>query len=167
MPGNTTLRIWPSSGDTSIPPRHRRACEYRIFTPEPLGHLRPTRSAELAVLLAEAQTAMHDLNGEAQPALVPLARLLLRTESIASSKIEGLQMGTRSLARAEAKAETGEKIAPTAADILANINAMELAVTEAVHAGTFTLDEVLAIHRSLLQHDPIGQSIAGQVRTTQ
>ena len=47
------------------------------------------------------------LNSAPQPALAPLARLLLRTESIASSKVEGLQADARSLARAEARGDLG------------------------------------------------------------
>lgn len=166
MPGTSNPKIWPSSGDTSIPSRHRRACSYVTFTPEPLAGLRPPVPAELVGLLSEAQSAIQQLNAEAQPALTPLARLLLRTESIASSKVEGLQMGTRALARAEAKSETGEKVAGTAEEILANINAMELAMAEAAQVGSFTLTEVKAIHHSLMKHGP-WKKIAGQIRAEQ
>ena len=145
MPGTSTNRIWPSRGESGIPNRHRRACGYTTFTPTLLAHLNPLVSADLAGLLSEAQAAIQALNANAQPALTPLARLLLRTESIASSKVEGLQMGTRALARAEAKKETGQKVAPTAEEILANINAMELAVTEAAQASELTLADVKAV----------------------
>ncbi len=166
MPGTSTNRIWPSRGESGIPNRHRRACGYTTFTPNPLAHLNPLVSADLAGLLSEAQAAIQGLNANAQPALTPLARLLLRTESIASSKVEGLQMGTRALARAEAKKETGQKVAPTAEEILANINAMELAVTEATQASALTLADVTTIHQSLMKngHRP---EIAGKIRAEQ
>jgi Fic family protein len=166
MAGITKSRIWPSRGDSGIPSRHRRACEYVTFTPEPVASLRPPISAELAGVLSEAESAIQALNAGADPALTPLGRLLLRTESIASSKVEGLQMGTRALARAEANKETGRTVAATAEEILANINAMEFAVNEAAQSPTFTLDDVRAIHRSLMENGP-KPGIAGEVRTEQ
>ena len=161
-----TRKIWPSRGDPGIPIRHRTACEYFTFTPEPLAGLKPHVSVELASLLSEAQAAVQRLNSNAQPALTPLARLLLRTESIASSKVEGLQVGTRALARAEANAEAGQTVAASAVEILANINAMELAVTDAAQPGEFTLADVRAIHRSLMRNSA-RPDIAGQIRTEQ
>lgn len=166
MPGTSKSKIWPSRGDSGIPNRHRRACEYITFTPEPITSVRPLITAELAGVLSEAENAIQKLNAEADPALTPLGRLLLRTESIASSKVEGLQMGTRALARAEANKETGRTVAPTAEEILANINAMEFAVNEAAQSPAFTLDDVRAIHRTLMENGS-KPGIAGQIRKEQ
>ena len=122
--------------------------------------------AETAGLVSEAEGAIQSLNATARPALAPLARLLLRTESIASSKVEGLQLGVRELARAEARMETGGKRPQTAVEILANIAAMETAVSEAAAAVPFGKAEILAIHRRLMARD--GRSgIAGRFRTDQ
>ena len=77
------------------------------------------------------EKAISDLNRAAGPELMPLARLLLRTESIASSKVEGMQVDARSLARAEANQETGRKVGSGAAEILANIDAMQLSIERA------------------------------------
>jgi hypothetical protein len=44
---------------------------------------------KVAGVVSEAEAAIGELNKSARPARAPLARLLLRTESIASSKIEG------------------------------------------------------------------------------
>lgn len=54
--------------------------------------------AHIAGVVSEAENAIRELNGVARPALAPLARLLLRTESIASSKVEGMNIGVRELA---------------------------------------------------------------------
>jgi hypothetical protein len=51
--------------------------------------------------------------------------LLLRTESIASSRVEGLQANARSLARAEANADIGKNVGSGVVEVLANIDAME------------------------------------------
>lgn len=88
----------------------------------------------------------------------------LRTESIASSKVEGMQLGVRELARAEAKAESGIAPAPTAMEVLSNIDAMVLAVDEAAQVECFSEREILAIHRRLLERAP-HKHIAGRLRT--
>ena len=55
----------------------------------------------------------------------PLARLLLRAECVASSRIEGLGVGARRLLRADAARPLGDPISDvTAAEVLANIDAM-------------------------------------------
>jgi len=122
--------------------------------------------AETAGLVSDAEAAIRALNATAQPALAPLARLLLRTESIASSKVEGMQMGIRELARAEARMETGGKRSQTATEILANMAAMETAITEAAAAPRFGNEQTLAIHRRLMEHD-LRRQIAGRFRTGQ
>jgi hypothetical protein len=50
---------------------------------------------------ADENAAGRTLNARARPAPASLARLLLRTESIASSKVEGMQIDSRDLARVE------------------------------------------------------------------
>jgi Fic family protein len=116
--------------------------------------------------VSDAEGAIHALNARARPALAPLARLLLRTESIASSKVEGMQIDGRDLARAEARIETGGKAGPTAREILANIEAMELAIEEASSIEDLTIKDVASIHHALMAGAPNSQ-IAGQVRTQQ
>jgi Fic family protein len=121
----------------------------------------------VAGVVSEAEAAIRRLNDVAQPALAPLARLLLRTEAIASSKIEGMQIGVRQIARAEARFEAGGKAAPNALEVLANIDAMELAVNEAAAVEPFTLPEIVAIHRRLMERALNAERIAGQIRTNQ
>jgi hypothetical protein len=78
--------------------------------------------AELAGVVSDAEAAVRALNDRSRPVLAPLARLLLRTESIASSKVEGLQVDARSLARAETQADAGRTLGPALAEVLANID---------------------------------------------
>ncbi len=117
-------------------------------------------------LISEAEGAIRSLNAVAIPALAPLARLLLRTESIASSKVEGIQLGARDLARAEARMESGRKVSATALEILANINAMELAIQNAASSQQFTVDDIIAIHQRLMENS-MNAKIAGFFRTEQ
>lgn len=148
------------------PAKYRKACGYDAFVPDPLDRLQLALPLELASLVSDAGSGIRTLNNAAEHALRPLARLLLRTESIASSKVEGMQMGVRELARAEARMETGGKGSQTAIDILDNVDAMELAIAEAANKDRFGQESILAIHRRLMTHDQRRQ-IVGRFRTEQ
>ena len=165
MPGRRISGIWQSNPRIDAPARYRRACEYETYLPDPLASLELSFPAEVAGLVAEAEAAIRALNAAAKPALAPFARVLLRTESIASSKIEGTRMGSRELARAEARMEPGGRRSETAADILANIAAMEIAIADAA-ARRFGTAEILGIHRRLMKHGSTSRT-AGRFRTGQ
>jgi Fic family protein len=137
-----------------------------VHLPALLGGMELRLDGPLAALVSEAEQALIALNTEGGPALAPLARLLLRTESIASSKVEGLQLGVRELARAEAKAESGSSPGATAQEVLANIDAMVLAVESAAERAHFDEDGIRAIHRRLLERTA-HQHIAGRFRDAQ
>ena len=166
MPGRPVPKIWQSNPHLDAPARYRKACQYEAFIPDELGVLNLTLPAETAGLVTEAEGAVRALNAGAQPALAPLAHLLLRTESIASSKVEGLQLGVRELARAEARMETGGRRSQTAVEILANMAAMETAISEAAAVERFGEAELLAIHRRLMGPDR-NPRLAGRFRTSQ
>ncbi|MEJ2579679.1 MAG: Fic family protein [Kineosporiaceae bacterium] len=117
-------------------------------------------------MVSDAEAAVHALNARARPALAPLARLLLRTESIASSKVEGMQVDSRDLARAEVRLDTGGKAGPSATEILANIDAMELAVYRAASADLVGVHQIAEIHTALMA-GAANSHVAGQVRGEQ
>lgn len=167
MSGRLIPLAWRHDPGLYAPARYRRACRYEAYLPAPLVDLRFSLSGETAGTVSDAESAISGLNAHAQPALAPLARLLLRTESIASSRIEGLQLGARELARAEAKAGVGQRVAPTALEVLANIDAMQLSVDNAARSAGFTLGQIMAIHTRLMAGAPNARRIAGRVRTTQ
>jgi Fic family protein len=164
--GHLKQATWQYDPALYAAPRYRKACSYNAFVPDPIASFVGSLSSDTAAAVSDAEAAIHALNATARPALAPLARLLLRTESIASSKVEGLQVNGRDLARAEARIDTGGKAGPTAREILANIDAMELAVDEASSTGHIDIDDIAGIHRALMAGAPNSQ-IAGQVRVTQ
>ena len=166
MAGRRISLVWQHDPTLYAPARYRRACRYDAFVPDPLTGMTLSLDAETAGIVSEAENAIRRLNDAAQPALVPLARLLLRTESIASSRVEGMQLGVRELARAEARVEAGGKAGPTALEVLANVDAMELALHEAAAVERFTVDQITAVHRRLLEKAPNAR-IAGRIRTRQ
>ncbi|MEP6507526.1 MAG: Fic family protein [Gemmatimonadales bacterium] len=167
MSGKKESRTWQHNPSIAAPVSYRKACKYEIFIPDPIMPETLYIDSSTREAISEAERAVRALNYVAQPALKPLARLLLRTESIASSKVEGMHMSVRALAKAEALKETGgRKVGTEAAEILSNIDAMELAVEKAATAETLSVNEIEAIHR-LLMEKTWNSHIAGRIRTEQ
>jgi Fic family protein len=164
--GQYVHQTWQADPTVYAPPRYRRACEYDAFIPEAIAGVDVALPGNVAGVVSDAEKAISDLNRAAGLELMPLARLLLRTESIASSKVEGMQVDARSLARAEANQETGRKVGSGSAEILANIDAMQLSIERAAELEGVHSADFLDIHRVLLERAPNSQ-IAGRFRTTQ
>lgn len=96
-----------------------------------------------------------------------LARILLRAEAVASSRIEGLEVGARRLLRAEAARSMGQPSSDvTATEVLGNIDAMIYGV-ERIGAGEeITVELLLEIHRRLLVDTRLNEH-AGRLREVQ
>jgi Fic family protein len=167
MPGRHVSRVWKHDPRLDAPAKYRRACAYEAFIPAKLSALPITLEAGVAGVVSEAEAAIRELNSGSHPALVPLARLLLRTESVASSKIEGVESTVRSLARAEARLEAGRTAGATTLEVLANVDAMQLALDEATAVDRFGVPEITAIHRRLMQRAPNAERVAGRIRESQ
>jgi len=166
MHGTLVTRTWEWNPTVYAPARYRKACKYQAFIPDVLAGFEFDLPSSVAAVVSEAEQAILKLNTGAQPALAPLARLLLRTESIASSKVEGLQVGIRQLARGESRIETGGKASSTILEVLGNIDAMQLAVDEAAKADRVGIEHLLAVHEKLMANSPNSET-AGVVRGTQ
>lgn len=164
--GTLVSKVWHSDPALYAPPRYRRACAYDAFIPDPLAGFEFDMPASVAAAISEAEKAIVDLNSGAVAELAPLGRLLLRTESIASSRVEGLQADTRTLARAEARQDAGKSVGPEAREVLANIDAMQLAVETAATSDDLMVADIAAIHQALLERAP-DPSIAGRIRSMQ
>ena len=96
-----------------------------------------------------------------------LARILLRAESVASSRIEGLEVGARRLLRAEAAIELGAETSDvTATEVLGNIDAMAAAVKSINQGEPITLHLLLDFHRRLLAGTRL-DAHAGAIREEQ
>lgn len=166
MRGRFVRRTWQHDPTLHAPPRYRKACAYKAFVPFPVSGLSVELPGVVAGAMSEAEKVIADLNAAAGAALAPLARLLLRTESIASSKVEGLQVGTRGLARAEANEATGRRIGGDIAEVLGNIDAMQFAIEEASAQGPMSTRSLTEIHRVLMSRAP-NAAVAGRIRDRQ
>lgn len=149
--------------------RDRRGCEYEAYLPDPLIGWQPSLPSDLAADIADAEAALIDLSGRGtrHVSLEGLARFLLRAESVASSKIEGLDAGPRRLLNAEAVlAQGGESADRVSVEVLGNIAAMESAVDLAVRKEQLSVVDLLDIHRVLMKRSSMPQT-GGVVREQQ
>ncbi len=159
---------WP--GNPFAPYRQgRMPCGYEAYVPDLLVGRAFRLDGDVAADVTEAETAISGLNSAAF-ALADteaLARLLLRAESVASSRIEGLEVGARKLLRAEAAHAAGEASTDvTANEVLGNIAAMSAGVQAVGPGDEITMDVLLAFHYRLMAAAP-GQTGAGTLRTKQ
>ena len=161
-------RIWEPDF-SGLTRRDRRPCRYSVYLPDLLTGRRFVFDGDVAADIADAEADLVRLN-EAVGALgdtEALARLLLRAESVASSRIEGLVVGGRRLLRADMARRMGEQVRDvTAAEALANIDAMIWGVEAVEPEGPITLDILLEIHRRLLAGTRLEEH-GGRVRTVQ
>jgi len=134
--------------------RDRKGCDYDAYLPDPLAGWDLALPGDLAADIADAETAIRNLNqaGTTHRSLEGLARFLLRAESVASSRIEGLDAGARRLVEAEAAlAGSGGAADRVAVEVLANIATMESAIELATRAGEISLADLLDLHRTLME----------------
>ncbi len=141
-------RQWQADLGSGLPRKDRRSCAYEAYVPDPLVGRPLTLDGDVAADVADAERAVTELDVAASAPVdtEALARLLLRAESVASSKIEGLEIGGRRLLRAEAARDLGEEPSDvTAAEVLGNIAAMARAIQSVEESsGTIALDHMPA-----------------------
>src|SRR2546427_4885006 len=128
--------------------RSRQRFDYDAFLPDSIADLEPSLPADVASVVTEAEVAVRDLNTGAPGlgALEALSRQLLRAEAVASSRIEGLEMSHRRLARAEFAPEVADRSART---VVGNVRAMERAVELGASTRRFGVGDVLKLHEAL------------------
>lgn len=147
-------RRWRSDlGGTGLTRRDSRPCDYEAYVPDTLVDRRFTFDGDVAADIADAEAAIGRLNAHAT-ALVDteaLARILLRAEAVASSRIEGLEIGARRLLHAEAVRSLQESSSDvTATEVLGNIDAMVYGVERVGEGDDITVDLLLEVHRRLV-----------------
>jgi len=169
--GHEEERFW--TRDYEKPLGRQKAGRYNVFVPDPIATREFTFTSAAAGAIVEAATSLSHLQATRPEltSLAALARNLLRSESAASSRIEGIQISHKRLARAayaRAKGRAGDNRAGDnrAAEVLGNVDAMERAIEIGGSAEPFTVDSILDIHRMLLRFTE-DRETAGILRTRQ
>lgn len=122
----------------------RQAEPYRASVPPDIAPLRDVPlSASTRTLATEAATEIARFDSEVGGDIAPFMTMLLRSESVASSRIENLTAS----AKAIALAELGDTSRQNATVIVANTTAMKAAIALADHLDGAA---ILAMHSALL-----------------
>jgi Fic family protein len=144
---------WTPNPSSGLPRGARRGCDYEAYVPDLLTGRTFSLNGGTAADVADAERAVQRLNQEASGVAdsEAIARLLLHAEAVASSKIEGLEVGSRRLLKAQLAAGLGDDPSDvTAHEILNNIEAMRWAVEPLTAVNAITVDHLLSIHERLL-----------------
>ncbi|WP_247597193.1 Fic family protein [Leifsonia sp. PS1209] len=166
------MTSWPAHGSETLPWRQtqragtrddRMMTEVAATIPPHIAALsyEPSldivRDSERALLAA----AVADTAAEGHSAA--LSRFMLRTESVASSKIERIEASAEDFARAIA----GGRGNSSATSMVAASVALHTLVRDAGESGTITIDGMLAAHSALMEEDEYEARYAGRVRDMQ
>lgn len=142
-------RQWESSPGGLVPNRVRRLekLPYQAaVVPEIANTAQLDISNESLSVLVEASHEIARFDDELGIELAPFSAILLRSESVASSKIENLSASAKNISLAE----LGDPSHHNAGIIVANVAAMRAAINLADRIDT---DAILAMHKALLGNE--------------
>ncbi|HET6509745.1 MAG TPA: Fic family protein [Baekduia sp.] len=168
MPELIKLR-WLPAATSGLPRRELRGCDYEAYVPDPLVGRDLVFAGETIADVSDAERAVARLNLEATTLVdsEAAARLLLRAEAVASSHIEGLQVGGRRLFKAQLALGVGHEPGDvTAVEILNNVEAMRWAVAALDAGEAIEVAHLLEIHRRLVAGTAL-EAHGGRVREEQ
>ncbi len=153
---------WPASGCVPVmistgDEAWRRGASHRLdaVVPPRIADVGLTIPAELLGRIVDAERALsaldHDLASFDFVVLETLAFALLRTESVSSSRIEGVDVSHRRLAEALLNPRIAKSMAK---EVIGNIDAMRIAVDLGARAEPFGPNDLLELHRVLMASVP-------------
>ncbi len=133
-----------------------------VSIPPRIAEVEYTPSSSVSSATEAAVIAVSRLEAGYGQYLAPLGDFLLRSESVASSKIEHIDAGWRAFGRAVG----GAKASDEAKSQLAAVQAL-VAMVDAAGTGPITTDLLLGAHRLLMAPDYYAARGSGQFRTVQ
>jgi Fic family protein len=153
------------------PRRARQPVTIEAYVPTGLAELDLRLSVEAATAISDAESRIAAAQMHADSVGVStIAVQLLRSEAIASSRMEGISTPShRALAKALVKArDTEARLSGPVAAAIANVRAVRGAYERAAGAdGPLTRADICRTHAAIAQSDRQMAAFAGQVRTRQ
>lgn len=146
------------AGSLDAPSRAgKRGGTFRCYVPDRLSDRPLVVEPALARRAQQTETTLRRLPAMSR-GLEGLARFLLRSEAIASSRIEGLQVSPQQIALAEL-AQTDETVVrgftTTARLVANNITSLARATTELAEAASIDVDGINRLHAALLPDERV------------
>jgi Fic family protein len=126
------------------------------FVPTRLDEVPPLSTAAVRAV-ARAEGALGAVDGRLHAGLEVPARLLLRTEGVASSRIEEIRAPAADIAVADADTAIGE----AAGWVADNLRTIDAALA---HTGKLRADDLHAWHRLLMAHSDLDAGLVGAWR---
>lgn len=146
--------VWVSSIESGLPRRDRGSGTYRRYVPDLLLASPLAVPTDVDSLVGRAEQAVRDLAGDAHD-LAGIARFLLRSEAIASSRIEGIAPSAQQVALAElGTQETVPDVSAQARLVANNMTVLHEARTALVTAPEVTAEHLIDLHAALLPDEP-------------
>ena len=166
--GRHEKRLWEARPGAEGGRKARRAGTYEAFIPAEIGGRSFALNDSAVTQIASTTKALARLNAISPhgASLSALADALMRSESVASSWIEGLAVSQKRLARAAfAGAEESGRDAK-ALEILGNVEAMKRSIELGATREPISVDDLREVHRILLRRSS-DRRIAGVIRDRQ
>ncbi len=166
--GSHKKLLWEARPGAEGGRKARRAGTYEAFIPAEIANRRFALDEDVVAQIASATKALAHLNSTSlrRTSLSALADALMRSESVASSWIEGIAVSQKRLARAAFRASAGVDRDTKAAEILGNVEAMKRAIELGAGEDRISVDDIREIHRILLRY-AADRRIAGVIRERQ
>lgn len=146
---------WESNVGSGVPRAEQRSGAYQRYVPDQLDGAALAVAGDLSRRVASIERSVRALNGPGAEGLAGIARFLLRSEAIASSRIEGIIPSAQQVALAElGQSESVRGISAQARLVANNMTIVRQSTTELVQAESLALEDIVALHRALLPDQP-------------
>jgi Fic family protein len=143
--------LWESTLDSGIPKAERRSGRYQRYVPDFVDGVGLAVDGTVSRAVTTVERRIRAVNGPGAEGLAGVARFLLRSEAIASSRIEGIAPSAQQVALAElGQSETVRGVSEQAKLVANNMTIVHEATTKLVRADTVTVEDIVELHRALL-----------------
>lgn len=156
MMGEWVEQKWCPSDAPALPRRSRKAGRYLAYVPDRLDSPTPPVSRAVATRAAELESRIVELTGRhpgATRGIEGVSRFLLRSEALASSKIEGMTPGPDEVAIAELVGRDNVGGFSRTAALVANNVAVLRGLGAGDPARPLTVADIVDMHARLLDHE--------------
>lgn len=135
-----------------------------VWLPPKIADRSPTLPSALVTAMDDASREITVLDQSVHAdGLQAVSSMLLRTESVASSKIEHVEASIADYARAM----HGSRANSSAVSMVAATTALQAMIDDVTESGEISVESLTTAHRALMRDDPSESKYAGRVRDMQ
>lgn len=146
---------WEPSVSSGLTRAQQRGGSYERYVPDRVDGAAFGIAGPLSRTVGAVERSIRALNGPGAEGLAGIARFLLRSEAIASSRIEGIAPSAQQVALAElGQSESVRGVSEQAKLVANNMTIVREATTALVEAEHLSVDNIVDLHRALLPEEP-------------